>query len=107
MQFFPPTPSPHPKQTNKQTTTKKNPKCYRHLKGAHRHVSAVQHFRIYQRIELCFPVLKLLNSEGSEAHWQRLPREVVGGVHDQVGWGPGQPELARGSPAHRRGVGNK
>jgi len=35
-------------------------------------------------------------------HWQRLPREAVdtsslGGVQDQVGWSPGQPDLLGGS----------
>jgi len=41
--------------------------------------------------------------------WKRLPREVVnaptpGGVQGQVGWGPGQPAVIGGSPAHGSGV---
>ncbi|MEQ5253619.1 hypothetical protein, partial [Escherichia coli] len=30
-------------------------------------------------------------------------RAVPGGAQGQVGWGPGQPELVGGSPAHGRG----
>jgi len=26
------------------------------------------------------------------------------GMEGQIGWGPGQPELVRGSPAHRKGL---
>ena len=28
---------------------------------------------------------------------------IPGGAQDRVGWGPGQPELVGGSPAHGRG----
>ena len=51
--------------------------------------------------------MEILYSEGSEVLAQ-LPREAVGApsleVRGQVGWGPGQPELVGGSPAHRTGV---
>ena len=48
---------------------------------------------------------------GSGEVLEQLPREAVdapsipGGVQGQVGWGPGQPELVRGSPAHGKGLG--
>ena len=51
---------------------------------------------------------EILYSEGSEALAQ-LPREAVDAhswsIQGQAGWGPGQPELVGGSPAHGRGLG--
>jgi len=42
-------------------------------------------------------------------HWHSCPEKlwylIPGGVQGRVGWGPGQPELVRGSPAHSTGVG--
>ena len=42
-------------------------------------------------------------------HWNRFFREsyrcpIPGCVQGQVGWGPGQPKLVGGSPAHSRGL---
>jgi len=44
------------------------------------------------------------------SHWYRWPKgscgcHIHGGVQGQVGWGPGQPDLMVGNPAHSRGVG--
>lgn len=48
----------------------------------------------------------ILLSEGGEA-LALLPRElwcpIPAGTRGQVGWGPGQPELVGGSPAHGQG----
>ena len=30
---------------------------------------------------------------------------IPGGVQGQLGWGPGQPDLVAGNPAHGRGIG--
>ena len=30
---------------------------------------------------------------------------IPGGIRDQVGWGPGQPDLVRGKPTYGRKVG--
>jgi len=32
---------------------------------------------------------------------------IPGGVQGQVGWGPGQPYILGGSPAHGKGVGTR
>ena len=41
--------------------------------------------------------------------WHNCPEKlwclIPGGAQGQAGWGPGQPELVRGSPAHGRGWG--
>ena len=41
--------------------------------------------------------------------WHSCPEKlwcpIPGGTQGQVGWGPGQPELVGGSPAHNRGWG--
>jgi len=41
--------------------------------------------------------------------WHSCPEKlwcpIPGGAQGQVGWGPGQPELVGGSPAHGRGWG--
>jgi len=41
--------------------------------------------------------------------WHSCPEKLwcptPGGTQGQVGWGPGQPELVGGSPAHGRGLG--
>jgi len=51
-------------------------------------------------------IRKSLHNEGGEA-LEQLPRElwcpISGGAQGQVGWGPGQPQLAGGSPAHGMG----
>jgi len=40
--------------------------------------------------------------------WHSCPEKlwcpIPGGAQGQVGWGPGQPELVSGSPAHGRGL---
>ena len=36
---------------------------------------------------------------------EKLWCPIPGGTQGQVGWGPGQPELMEGSPAHGRGWG--
>jgi len=41
------------------------------------------------------------NSHCPKKLWCPIP----GGIQAQVGWGPGQPELLGGSPAHGRGLG--
>ena len=42
-------------------------------------------------------------------HWHSCPEKlwcpIAGGAQGQVGWGPGQPEMVGGSPAHGTGVG--
>lgn len=42
-------------------------------------------------------------------HWHGCPEScgcpIPGGAQDYVGWGPGQPKLEGGSPAHGRGWG--
>ena len=41
--------------------------------------------------------------------WHSCPEKlwwpIPGGTQGQVGWGPGQPELLGGSPAHGTGLG--
>ena len=39
-----------------------------------------------------------------QATQRRCGCPISGDIQDQVGWGPGQPELAGGSPAHSRGL---
>ena len=52
-----------------------------------------------------------LHSEGGEALAQVAQRScgcpIPGMVQGQVGWGPGQPDLVGGVPAHGRGVGTR
>jgi len=33
-----------------------------------------------------------------------LELPILGGIQDQVGWGPERPDLVDGNPAHSRGV---
>jgi len=39
-------------------------------------------------------------------HFSYGDKQRAGGAQGQVGWGPGQPELVGGSPAHSRGWGS-
>jgi len=43
---------------------------------------------------------------GKDAH-RSCGCPIPGGAQGQVGWGPGQPELVRGSPAHGKGFGTR
>ena len=47
--------------------------------------------------------------EGVVRRWHSCPEKlwcpIPGGAQGQVGWGPGQPELVGGSPAHGTGWG--